>query len=77
MSPSAESGNPKDQEPGFLTSIVKALLHALKYLSPLGLLERFRSNITPATKEWYVLTSLFLEFIAAINVTKIAGWADG
>jgi hypothetical protein len=68
--------NPKNRdEPGFLTSAVKTLFNVLKYLSPMDWLERFRP-ITPATIEWYVLASLFLEFIAAINVAKIAGWAS-
>ena len=68
-------GIPKNQmEPGFLISAVRGLFYVLKYLSLLAWLERFRPSVTPATIEWYVLASLVLEFIAAINVTKIAGW---
>jgi hypothetical protein len=74
---SAESGNPKSRdEPGFLTWVVRNLFDVLKYLSPLALLEWLRPNIKPAITEWYVLASLLLEFTAAINVTKIAGWTS-
>ena len=77
MSRSVEAGSLRGQdEPGFLTSVIKRLFAGLKYLSPLAWLERFRPNITPTTVEWYVLICLFLEFIAAINVTKIVGWAS-
>jgi hypothetical protein len=47
-------------------------------LSPLGWLEWWvcPNIITPTIVDWYVLAGLFLEFIAAINVAKIAGWAS-
>jgi hypothetical protein len=72
MSRPAEPGALKSQdEPGFLTSAVKRLSEGLKYLSPL---EWLGPNIAPATTEWYVLAGFFVEFVAAVNVTKIAGW---
>jgi hypothetical protein len=69
MSRLAEPENPKDQELGFLTPLVKALLHAPRFLSPIGFLD-----VRPTTTESYVLACLLIEFIAAVNVTKIAGW---
>jgi hypothetical protein len=65
---------PGDRERGFLTPAVKTLFNALKWLSPMAWLDRLRPNATAI--ELYVLAGVFLEFIAAINVTKIAGWAS-
>jgi hypothetical protein len=56
---------------GFLTTAVKGLFNVLEYLSPMG-----RWQVRPATTERYVLVSLFVEFIVAINLTKIVGLAS-
>jgi hypothetical protein len=61
-------------EPGFLTSAVKRLFDALKLLSPMAWLERFRPNVTPSAIEQYVLGSLLVEIVAAISAIKFAGW---
>jgi hypothetical protein len=63
-------------DPGFLTGAVKRLFSGLEYLSPMAWLQRWRGDPTPAVIEWYVIGCLSLEFIAAVNVTKISEWAS-
>jgi Ion channel len=57
-----------------LVEAVKTIFGFLKYLSPIEWLQWWRPTLWPAATELYVVACLLIEFVVAINITKIAGW---
>jgi hypothetical protein len=65
-----------EHEAGFLIPLVRIIFGVLKYFSVMGLLELRWPKPPAAVTECYVFVWLLVEFIAALNITKIAGWAS-